>query len=54
MQFILPFTGEQRVVTRFALFPIKIHGTVYWLEKIRIHQSYNTCRRGWCNDWVED
>lgn len=55
MQFIRPFTGEQREVTRFALFPMKINGTIYWLERIKIHQSYNTGRyHSWCNDWVVD
>ena len=54
MQFTKTFTAERRVVTRFALFPIMVNGTIYWLEKIRIHQSYNTRHRGWCNDWVVD
>jgi hypothetical protein len=54
MQFVRPFTGDQREVTRFVLFPMKINGTIYWLEKIRIHQSYNTRSFGWCNDWIVD
>ena len=48
----IPYTGEERVVRRFALFPTIIQGTCYWLEWIKIHQSYNTRHSGWNNDWV--
>lgn len=52
MRFDMPYTGESREVIRFVLLPMKINGTVYWLERIKIHQSYNTSSFGWCNDWV--
>ena len=52
MQFRLPITGEQREVVKFMLFPTKINGIIYWLERIKIHQSYNTRKRRWSNDWV--
>lgn len=54
MQFRLPITGEQREVVKFMLFPTKINGIIYWLERIKIHQSYNTRKRRWSNDWVAD
>jgi hypothetical protein len=54
MQIYTPYTGEQRKVKRFAWYPMKINGTIYWLEWITIHQSYNTRSFGWCNDWVEE
>jgi len=49
----LPITGETRTVTRFAILPTVIDNEVWWLESIIIHQSYNTRRRGWNNDWAE-
>ena len=52
MRINTPFTGDQREVTRFTLFPMRINGIIYWLEKVTVHQSYNTRHRGWCNDWV--
>ena len=47
-----PFTGEERIVKRFAWYPINVNGTIYWLEWIKIKQSYNTRHSGWNNDWV--
>lgn len=47
-----PFTGDQREVKRFAWYPMKINGSVYWMKLITIRQSYNTRHGGWCNDWV--
>lgn len=36
-------TGDKRIVTRFALFPIKIQGEVRWLELCKIEQdAYDT------------
>lgn len=47
-----PFTGEERVVKRFAWYPINVNGILYWLEWISIKQSYNTRHSGWNNDWI--
>lgn len=47
-----PFTGDERVVKRFAWHPIKVNGIIYWLQWIKIKQSYNTRHSGWNNDWV--
>lgn len=52
MRFNRPFTGDERVIRKFIWFPTKINRTVYWLETVTIHQSYNTSTFGWCNDWV--
>ena len=49
----LPTTGDIRTVKRFAILPTVIDREVWWLESIVIHQSYNTRRHGWNNDWVE-
>jgi len=55
MVFKYPWTGDQRTVRRFLLFPTKINGFIYWLQWVTIHQSYNTRRwNAWCNDWVEE
>lgn len=36
-----PYHGQQRVVTRFALFPVKTEdGEVRWLERVNIIQTY--------------
>ena len=36
-----PYHGERRVVTRFALLPIKTEdGEVRWLERVFIMQTY--------------
>lgn len=47
-----PFTGEERVIKRFAWYPINVNGTIYWLKWIKVKQSYNTRHSGWNNDWV--
>ena len=54
MRFYAPVTGDKRVIRKFALFPIKINGVIYWLEWVSIHQSYNTKHSGWNNDWREN
>ena len=48
------FTGYTREIRRFAWYPMKIDGCIYWLEWITIHQSYNTAHPGWNTDWVVD
>ena len=53
MRFYRPAFGDERKVKRFALFPIKIRSTIYWLETIVIRQHYDNAF-GWINDWVED
>lgn len=55
MRFTLPYDGEVRYITKFALLPIRIRNEVRWLEKCHIKQIYNelvglTCRGRWCND----
>ena len=36
-----PYHGKQRVITRFALFPVKTDdGEVRWLERVAIMQTY--------------
>ena len=36
-----PYHGQQRVVTGFALFPVKTEdGEVRWLERVNIMQTY--------------
>lgn len=53
MRFYTKGTGDTREVTKFALFPIKVGRVIYWLEKITIHQSFNTSKYGkWSNDYV--
>lgn len=52
MRLILPFTGEEREVRMFAIVPIIIDREIYWLEWVTIHQTYNTRKPGWNNDWV--
>lgn len=52
MKFHKPITGDQREIKRFTWYPMKINDCVYWLERITIHQSYNTRHSGWNNDWV--
>lgn len=53
MRFNIPLTGSERIVSKFTLFPTKINGSIYWLECVKVHQSYNTAHSGWNNDWVE-
>lgn len=53
MKFYTKGTGDTREVTKFALFPIKVGRIIYWLEKITIHQTFNTTKyRKWSNDYV--
>ena len=53
MQFNVPVTGDTREISKFTLFPTKVGRTVYWLERIRIHQSYNTRNfNKWNNDYI--
>lgn len=47
-----PFTGDERIVKRFAWYPIKVNGIIYWLQRVKIKQSYNTRHSGWNNDWI--
>lgn len=47
-----PYHGQQRVVTRFALFPVKTEdGEVRWLERVNIMQTYLIDPSG---HWVDD
>jgi len=57
MKWEAPKTGDNRILTKFTLFPItcKIKGVnkyeTRWLCFVKIHQSY---RGGsWINDWFE-
>jgi hypothetical protein len=43
MRWKLPKTGDIRIITKFALFPIKANGEKRWLETVRIKQR---CWRG--------
>ena len=52
MRFDRLFTGDERDVRKFLWFHTLINGTVYWLETVTVHQSYNTRASGWNNDWV--
>lgn len=52
MVWMLPTTGETRVINRFAIFPTIVENEVWWLESITLFQSYNTRHRGWNNDLV--
>ena len=47
-----PYHGNQRVITRFALFPIKTDdGEVRWLERVAIMQTYLINPSGhWANN----
>lgn len=47
-----PFTGDERVIKRFAWHPINVQGRLYWLRWIKIKQSYDTRHSGWNNDWI--
>ena len=48
-----PYHGQQRVVTGFALFPVKTEdGEVRWLERVNIMQTYLINPSGhWVNDY---
>ena len=48
-----PYHGQQRIVTRFALFPVKTEdGEVRWLERVNIMQTYLINPSGhWVNDY---
>ena len=53
MRFYTHRTGDTREVTRFAWLPIKVQNTIYWLEKVTIHQSFNTKNHGkWYNEYI--
>lgn len=43
--------GEERVIRRFLIFPLKINCEWRWLEWAWIHQSYHTTTDHWSNDW---
>ena len=47
---------EQRVITKFALLPIKVqNGEVRWLEKVTIKQTYVLSKNDkWRNDCFVD
>ncbi len=47
-----PYHGQQRVITKFALLPIKTNdGEVRWLEKVSIMQTYLIDPNGhWVNN----
>lgn len=42
--------GEERVIRRFLIFPLKINCEWRWLEWAWIHQSYHTTTDHWSND----
>jgi hypothetical protein len=52
MKIRLPFSQDTRIITRFALFPIRIQNEIRWLEKVTIKQEYRPDLRmfGWYND----
>jgi len=47
--------GDKRVVTRFAILPIRVNGQVIWLERVILHQSWGTFGSvKWHNDCIEE
>lgn len=53
MQFNVPVTGDTREISKFTFLPTKIGRKVYWLERIKVHQSYNTRKYNkWCDDYI--
>ena len=39
-----PYWGDKKIVTKFALFPIRIKREIRWLEKVTIEMEYGlTC-----------
>lgn len=48
MRFYHPKNLDKRIIKKFALFPIRIKDTTYWLETIYIKQSYTTVF-----DWID-
>lgn len=53
MRFKRPYRGATRVVSKFAVLPIRAGNEVRWLEHCFIHQTYGTAKPGWNNDWFE-
>lgn len=51
-----PYHGEQRVITEFALLPVRVeNGEVRWLERVSIMQTYLINPFGhWVNDYFVD
>ena len=51
-----PYHGQQRVVTKFALFPVMTEdGEIRWLEKVSIMQTYLIDpSRHWINNYFVD
>ena len=51
-----PYHGEQRVITEFALLPVRVeNGEVRWLERVSIMQTYLINPSGhWVNDYFVD
>lgn len=52
MRWLGNFVGEERVVRKFAIFPIEANGEWRWLEFVIIHQTW--LGGSWHNDWFED
>ena len=48
-----PLTGDERTKKIFAVLPVKAGNEIRWMGRVAIHQSYNTDRPGWNNDWFE-
>lgn len=53
---VRPYHMQQRVITKFALFPVKTEdGEVRWLEKVSIMQTYLINPFGnWVNNYFVD
>lgn len=45
-------TGDERIIKKFAIFPIKVNGQVRWLEWVTIKQvAYDTDYYGRFDCW---
>lgn len=52
MRWIGKIYGEQRIIRRFAIFPIKANSEWRWLEFVKIRQTWYG--GSWHNDWFEE
>lgn len=51
MRWIGNLVGDERVIRKFAFFPIEANGEWRWFEFVYIHQTWNG--GWWHNDWFE-
>ena len=47
MKIKLPRHGQSRVIKRFAIFPIKIDGYMYWMQFVNLYQVYDVTINKW-------